>query len=93
MVGTSTRAAVLLEGAQGSVDQAAAANMPFLVARSEYSDYPSAQSSQLSGQDLVARCTDVDNEESSVVEERSSGAGQAAAGWYSRNQSLRRETQ
>ena len=71
VVGRSTRAAVWLEGAQESVDQAKMVkHMPFLVARSGYSDYPSVRSSQLSDRALVAQYTGAGSgEESSVAGE------------------------
>jgi len=95
VVGTSTRAVAWLEGVQESVGQAVVAkHMPFLVARSEYSDYPLVQSSQLFGPVLAARCTDAGNdEESSVAGEHNSVAGWVVAGWQLQIQSLRRETQ
>ena len=66
---------------------------PFLVARSEYNDYPSAQSSQLLGRVLAARCTDSGNDEESLVAgEHNSAAGQVVAE-HLQSQSLRRETQ
>lgn len=94
MVGTSTRAVAWLEDVQGSVGQAATAkHMPFLVAGSEHSDYPSVRSSQPFGPVLEARCADTGkDEESSVVGEHNSAAGRVV-GWRSQIQSLRRETQ
>jgi len=95
VVGTSTRAVAWLEDVQGSVGQAATAkHMPFLVAGSEYSDYPLVQSSQPFGPVLVARCADTGkDEESSVVGGHNSAAGRVLVGWRSQIQSLRRETQ
>lgn len=95
MIGTSKRAAGWLEDAQESVDQAAVVkHTPFLVARSECSDYPLARSSQLSGRDLAAGGTDADNdEESSVAGEHNSAAVQVVVGRYLVIQNLRRGTQ
>ena len=82
MAGMSTRVVARWEGAQEFEDQAKAEGYtPSLVAGSEESDRPSVQSSQLSDQALAAQGTDVDNdEESSVVGERSSAAGQIVVG-------------
>ena len=93
VAGTSVRAAVWLEGAQESVDQARAVKRtPFLVARSGCNDYPSVQSSPLSGRVLAARCTDADNDEqSSAAGEHSSAVGRVVAEQHLQIQSLRRE--
>ena len=95
MAGTSIRAVVCLGHAQESVDQARVVKRtPFLVPGSGCSDYPSVQSSPLSGRVLAARYTDADNDEqSSVVEEHSSAVGQLVAGQQLQIQSLRREMQ
>jgi len=94
VVGTSTQAVAWLEDVQESVGQATVAkHTPFLVARSEYSDYPLVRSSQPFGPVLAARCTDADNdEESSVAGEHNSAAGRIVVDWQSQFQSLRRGT-
>lgn len=95
VVGTSKSAAVSLEGAQEFADQAMVAKrMGSLVARSEYTDYRSVQSSQSSGRVLAAQCTGAGSGEGSlVVAEHNSAMALPAAARHLRIQSRPRETQ